>query len=217
MPSNRSPAGESLTRRRLVGALGTVATGSLAGCAGRVPGGDPARIDADATVADGRALWRYPPREDDQDGIGYAAVDAERRDGTGSRGPVLRLEFNSTVGGIASAEPYRGFRADSFRFRVRPPSSYEKRLGYRVQVEPPGQWEGFGAYYDIEGGVREFVVELRDVDADGTILVPAVFDPGSGPLPDALHCSFTVRASRPGVFGKTVRVSDRATLELGGE
>ena len=83
-----------------------------------------------------------------------------------------------------------------------------------MRVEPPGQWEGFAAYYDVQGSVRRTTVELREVDTQGTIQIPAVFDPGADPLPDRLHCSFTVQASRPGLLGKTVRVADRGTLPL---
>ena len=154
--------------------------------------------------------WEYPPR-DDADGVGYAAVRTDRFVGEGARRSAVRLEFNSTVGGLAAAEPYRGYRADRFRFRVRPPTD----LIYDLRVAPPrGGWEGFGAWYDVQGGVQRATVELRDIDSKGTIHMPAVFDPRSAGLPDRLHCSFSVRASRPGAFGKTVRASGRGSLPL---
>jgi hypothetical protein len=148
------------------------------------------------------------------DGIGYAAVEVDRiirRDG---RPPTMHLTFNSTIGGIASNEPYEGYRLDWFRFRIWPPATYDGRIDHHVRVEPPGQWEDFSAHYDTRGGTRRTTVELRNADTQGTIMVPAVFDPGTNPLPDRLHCSFTVQAARPGVFGRTVRVAGRGTLPI---
>jgi hypothetical protein len=214
MPSTHSAARGSLRRRRLLGAVGTALAGSLAGCDGRIPGTGPTRIDAESTVEDDRIVWRYPPRPDDGDGIGYAAVEAEPRARPGGAPPVLRLEFNSTVGGVAASEPYGGYRPDWFRFRVWPPTAYGGRLQYEVRVGPPGQWEEFSAYYDIRGGVRQFTAELRDVETRGTVLVPAVFDPGVDSLPRRLHCSVAVQVSRPGLTGETVRISGRETLDL---
>mgnify|MGYP000510096038 CR=1 FL=1 len=204
----------SENRRTVLAGLGTALTAGLAGCSGRIPGTGPETVDAETTVEDDRVLWRYPRRDGDQEGIGYAAVTADRLLHRERLPPTLRLEFNSTVGGLAASDPYRGFHPDWFRFRIRPPGDYAARLQYAVRVEPPGQWEGFGASYDIQTGVREFSVELRDVDTQGTILIPAVFDPVIDDLPRQLHCSFTVQASRPGVFGETVRVRDSATLPL---
>ncbi|MFC7173169.1 hypothetical protein ACFQL0_18990 [Haloplanus litoreus] len=81
---------------------------------------------------------------------------------------------------------------------------------------PPrdGDAEGFGAYYDLRGDVRRATVELRNVDTQGTITVPAVFAPPTDSLPDRLHCSFTVRAWRLGAFGQTVTLTDRGSLPL---
>jgi hypothetical protein len=126
----------------------------------------------------------------------------------------MHLTFNSTIGGIASNEPYEGYRLDWFRFRIRPPATYDGRINHHVRIEPPGQWEDFSTYYDTRGGTRRTTVELRNADTQGTIIVPAVFDLGTNPLPDRLHCSFTVQASRPGVFGKTVRVAGRGSLPI---
>lgn len=212
MPSSHPTIGRS--RRRVLAALGTAVAGGLAGCAGRVPVTGPERINAESTVENDRVLWRYPPRNDDREGIGYAAVEAERRTQRGEASPVLWLQFNSTIGRLAAGEPYKGYRLDWFRFRIWPSTTYGKHLQYHVRVEPPGQWEDFSAYYDVRGGVRRFGVELRNVDTQGTIIVPAVFDAGVGPLPEKLHCSFTVQASRPGLLGETVRVDGRETLRI---
>lgn len=201
------------TRRSALGALGASLATGLAGCAGRVPGTGPTRVDAETTVEADEIRWRYPPREGDRDGIGYAAVET-RGQRRRERPPALRLTFNSTVGGLAASEPYRGYRADWFRFRIAPPPDYEGRGTFAVRVEPPGQWEEFSAHYDVEGARRWFVTELRDVDTQGTILVPAVFDPGMTALPDRLRCAVTVQVSRPGPLGKTVRVDDAGSLAL---
>ncbi|WP_254765921.1 hypothetical protein [Salinilacihabitans rarus] len=162
-----------------------------------------------------RILWRYPRREGDKKGIGYAAVGIDHVARRDTQPPAIHFTCNSTVGRIAAGEPYSGYRPDWFRFRIWPPTAYEGRLQYHLRVEPPGQWEDFSAYYDIRDQVRRSTVELRNVDTQGTIMIPAVFDPGMKPLPEYLNCAFTVQASRPGLLGKTVRVADRDTLELG--
>lgn len=204
----------NIPRRRLLAGVATAVCGSLAGCSGHIPGTEPDQIDAETTVENERVLWRYPPREGDTEGIGYAAVEVEQVIQREYSAPLLRLNFNSTVGGLASDEPYKGYRPDWFRFRVWPPMSYEGRLQYQFRVEPPGQWEEFSTYYDLAGSVRRSIIELQDVETQGTIIIPAVFDPGTQSLPDRLNCSFTVQASRPGLVGRTVRVSDQATLDL---
>jgi hypothetical protein len=214
-----SATDECASRRRVLAALGTVVAGGLGGCSGRLPGSGPERLDAERTVEDGeRELrWQYPPRDGDRDGIGYADVVVDRRLRRTSLPPALRLTLTSTVGGIAASEPYRNYRPDWFRFRLWPPRTYEATLHHSVRVAPPGQWEGFSTYYDIRGDVRRTTVELRNVETRGTIEIPAVFDPGVARLPDRLHCSFTLQASGPGPFGKTVRVTGRGTLPLRGD
>lgn len=114
------------------------------------------------------------------------------------------------------SDPYRGYRLDWVRFRLWPPRTYEAALYHSVRVAPPGQWEGFPTYYDIRGAVRRTTVELRDVEIGGTVDIPAVFDPDTATLPDRLHCSFTLRAARPGLLEKTVRVTGRDSLPLRG-
>lgn len=212
-----SDATTCVDRRRLLAALGTATVGSLAGCSGRLPGTGPDRTNTETTVDDGRVRWQYPPRDGDRDGIGYAAVEVDPSPRRGDLPPSLDVEFTSTVGRVAAEDPHRGYRPDWFRFRVWPPESYEASLGYRARVEPPGQWEGFSTYYDVGPTVRRFVVELRGVETRGTITVPAVLDPGVESLPGKLHCSFVVQASRPGTFGRTVRVADEATVDVDGK
>ena len=207
MPSSSTTDDDPLARRRVLAGIGAAATGILSGCSGRVPGTGPAELDVETTLERGqnpRLLWEYPPRDGDADGIGYGEVEIDRiREGE------MRLTFNSTIGGIASEEPYTGYRPDWFRFRIRPPEAYESRLNYVVRVEPPGQWEGFSAYYDVGSTVRETIVALHGVDTQGTIRIPAVFESEASSLP---HCAFAVQASRPGVLGRTVRAAARDTL-----
>jgi hypothetical protein len=214
MPSTRE---RPLRRRRLLAGLATALTGGLAGCGGRLPGTGPTKLDAEATVDrndDPQVRWRYPPREGDADGIGTAAVALDRIVRRERTSPAVALTLSSTVGGIAASEPYRGYRLDWFRVRIWPPTGYDGRLNHEVRVAPPGQWDGFTARYEIRGEVRHTIVELRDVDSQGTIQIPAVFDPGGADLPDRLHCSVTVQASRSGPVGRTVRVTGRETLPI---
>jgi hypothetical protein len=217
MPSSSSQE-HRVSRRRALATLGTVVSGGLAGCASRVPGTGPEHVSVEQTLEDDRdprLVWEFLPREDGRaDGIGYAAVEASRTVEREARPPALRLEFNSTVGGIAADDPYEGYDLDWFRFRIWPPSTYENRLGYSVRVEPPGQWDNFSTQYDVRGPVRRTTVELRDANTRGTILVPAVFDPGGDALPKKLHCSFTVQASRGGLFGETIRATGDGPLPL---
>jgi hypothetical protein len=209
LPDERAP------RRRVLTALGTAVTAGLGGCSGRIPGTTPVRLDAELGVEDDRQLrWQYPPRDGDRDGIGYASVTVDRRLRRASLPPAIRLTLDATVGGIAAGETYRDYRLEWVRFRLWPPTAYEATLHHSVRVAPPGQWEGFSTYYDIHGDVRRTTVELRNVETQGTVEIPAVFDPGSAPLPDRLHCSFTLRAAGPGVLGKTVRVTGQGTLPL---
>jgi len=194
--------------------LGTAILGSLGGCSGRLPG-RAERLDAESTVEGGEEIrWQYPPRDGDRDGLGDAGVAVDRRLRRASLPPALRLTLDSTVGGIAASEPFRDYRLDSVRFRLWPPTRSEAALHHSVRVAPPGQWDGFSASYDLRGDVRRTTVELRNVETQGTVEIPAVFDPGAAPLPDRLHCSFTLRASSPKLLEKTVRVTERATLPL---
>ena len=213
MPSTCS---DGRSRRHALLGLGTAILGSLGGCSGRLPG-RAERLDAESTVEGGEEIrWQYPPRDGDRDGLGDAGVAVDRRLRRASLPPALRLTLDSTVGGIAASEPFRDYRLDSVRFRLWPPTRSEAALHHSVRVAPPGQWDGFSASYDLRGDIRRTTVELRNVETQGTVEIPAVFDPGAAPLPDRLHCSFALRASRPGFLGKTVRVVGRETLPLDG-
>lgn len=218
MPSTPSDADGRVTRRHLLTGATAVVSGTIAGCSGRVPGTEPTHLGVETTVESGpdpRLLWEYPPREGDRDGIGYASVAVERMPQRDAYPRAMGLEFNSTVGHLASERPYKGYHLDWFRFRIWPPATYNGRINHHVRVEPPGQWTEFSTNYEIRDDVRRTTLELRDVDTQGTILVPAVFESGTDSLPDSLNCSVTVQASRPGLFGKTVRVAARDTLPLG--
>lgn len=220
MPSTPSDGDGRVSRRHFLAGATAAVSGAIAGCSGRVPGTEPTHLGVETTVEtdqDPRLLWQYPQREGDADGVGYAAVEVEPIPQRDDRPLAMHLEFNSTVGHIASEQPYKGYHLDWFRFRVWPPATYNGRINHRVRVEPPGQWEEFSAHYDIRGNARRTTVELRNVETQGTITVPAVFESGTDSLPDRLHCSFTVQASRPGFFGKTVRVAAQDTLPLSQE
>ncbi len=216
MPAERIPAGD-VARRRLLAGVGSTALFGLSGCSGRLPGTDPERLAVETTVEEGqhpRVLWEYPTREDDADGIGYAAVEVNRIVARESRSPELRLNFNSTIGRIASDPPYEGYHPDWFRFQIWPPVTYGGALNYEFRVEPPGGFDGFSTDYETRSQVRRSTVELDHVGTQGTIQIPAVLDPGGNPRPDQLHCSFTVQASRSGFLGNTVRVTDQAVLPV---
>ncbi|WP_276270753.1 hypothetical protein [Haloarcula litorea] len=206
-------------RRRFLAAAGTAATTALAGCVGSLPGTGPDEVDAElVTDRPDRVAWRYPPTEGDADGIGYASVDYDGLRDADAGSPTLPFVLSATVGDIAAGESHRGYRHDWFRFRLGPPAAYTQRRGFAYRVQPPGQWEGFAAYSDYRGGRRELVVELRGIETEGTIGVPVFLVPfDSDPLPERVACSFTLQVGRPGWFGRTVRVSDRGTLELAGE
>ncbi|AFK19091.1 hypothetical protein E6P09_09930 [Haloferax mediterranei ATCC 33500] len=219
MPSTSDSDGERRTRRNVLAGLGSAVVGSLAGCSGRIPGTGPEHVGAETTVQDGQnpeIRWRYPRREGDKDGIGYAAVEVKRVTRPEDHFPTLSLRFNSTIGGLAASDPYEGYHPDWFRFRFEPPSSYEAAASYEARVEPPGQWDGFSAYYDLGSTVKQTVVELKNVQTQGTIFVPVVFAPSAKSIPSSLYCRFTVQASRPGFGGKTVRASGDGNLPLDG-
>jgi hypothetical protein len=215
MPSTRSPA-DPLSRRRLLAALGSTLFAGLAGCSGTVPGTSPETLAVETSVTEGEdpsIHWTYPSQEGDNAGIGHADVSLQRIRTAEHRHPDLVLQFGSTVGGHASV-PSSDFRPDWLRFEVWPPRDYPGRLDHSVRVEPPGQWAAFSTSYDIQGGTRRTAIELRNVDTQGTIQIPAVFDPSDHSLPDRLHCSFAAQVSQDGVFGRTARVRDEATLPI---
>jgi len=210
MPSDPS---DGRSRRRLLAGLGTGLVAGLGGCAGRVPGAGPARVESVESRTDRGIRWDYPPRPDsDRDGIGYAAATVRGLRERAAGGPALRLVLNSTVGG--PTDERTDYRADWFRFRVGPvPSAADPAPRMRVQPPP---WPGLRVRYDGEGRRRWLVVGAPEVGADGTITVPVVVLPTDGPVPDRLRCSFTVQVSQPGPAGRTVRVTGDATLDVAG-
>lgn len=215
MPSKRSARSQKLTRRRLLTTGSAVALGGVTGCAGRVPGTGPATVDTETTVSENEITWLYPPTEGNEEGIGYTSIEFDGRVRRERLPPAFQFRFNSTVGGIASSEPYTGFEADWVRFRVGPPSSYHGMHSFEMRVQPPPALK-VSTHYEDTGGRRELIVEAQSIDSDGTYLFPFVFDPSGEAFPERLHCSFTVQVSRPGTFGKTVQASDQGTLEFGG-
>jgi hypothetical protein len=210
MPSERPPADRG-GRRRFLAALGTTLTATVAGCSGRVPGTGPNRIDAETTTEAGSIVWEYPPEDAERAEIGYGKVSVERP----PEKQFLEIRLNSTVGPVGG-DPAEPFRPEWFRFRLRPPTDYAGHDGYTVRVEPPGQFDGFSARYDRRGADRQFVVELRDFETRGTIIVPAVFEAPGETLPERLHCAFEVQVSRPGPFGETLRVAEQGAVAVPG-
>jgi hypothetical protein len=205
-------------RRFLAGGAAAITTG-LAGCAGRVPG-RAAAVDVAARIDDGRLIWDYPARAVDgdgsDDGIGYAAVGFEASDPSGPEqpaDPVLRFGLNSTVGGIAADEPFEGYRADRFRFRIGLPPDYEDAASLEAFVQPTS-WPELTTTYGYRGSSRELVVCAPEVGTAGTITVAGGFRPAGATLPRRLTCGFEVRASRPTPFGRSVVAADRRSFDL---
>jgi len=112
--------------------VATAVCGSLAGCSGHIPGTEPDQIDTETTVENERVLWRYPPREGDTEGTGYAAVEVEQVIQREYSTPLLRFNFNSTVGGLASNEPYKGYRPEHWFRKGNAKSATLKRVGVLV-------------------------------------------------------------------------------------
>lgn len=217
MPSGSPDADGRVSRRRVLASFGTGIATAFAGCSGQLPGTDPVRLDAETIVERGehpRIRWQYPSGESDTESIGYAMAEADQVIRRTDRPSAIRLNFNSTGGQNGRSGQEKEYRLDWFRFRVWPPAAYEGRINHDVRVEPPGQWEDFSTHYDIQDTVRRTTVELRNIDTRGTITIPAVFDPGASRLPDRLHCSFTVQASRPGALGKSIRVGGQGLLSF---
>jgi len=211
VPSS-SPPSDSESRRAFLAAVGAGTAAALAGCAGRLPGTDPEQVDTERTVEAGEISWEYPPN-DDAEGIGYASVELDRDRTVERSPPAYRLTLNSTVRGSHASEPYTGYHADRFRFRVGPPAAYAARHGFEMRVQPP-PWPEIALRYDRRGGRRALVVESEQFGSDGTITFDLLFVPGGDPAPQRLHCSFEVQASRSGPLGKTVSADGRGTIEL---
>lgn len=211
MPSN-APSDGSESRRAFLAAVGTGTAAALAGCAGRLPGTDPEQVDARRTTEPGEVSWEYPPN-DDAEGIGYASVELDRNRAVERSPSAYRLTLNSTVRGSHGSEQYEEYQADWFRFRVGPPAAYAARHGFEMRVQPP-PWPELSLRYDRRGGRRELVVESEQFGADGTITFDLLFVPGGSPVPQRLHCSFEVQASRGGALAKTVSANGVGTLAI---
>ena len=213
-----------VSRREFVAGSITAISLSLAGCSGRSLG---TTDDVDvATRTDGATiLWDYPARavenDDDNDGIGYAAIRLRAFDTAGPEQPaepVLTFRLNSTVGGIAAGEGFKGYEADWFRFRLGIPRSYDDLAGLRAFVHP-NQWPEIQTTYGYHNSRRDLVVHAPEVHSDGTITVAGRFRPSSTALPRQLYCGFEVRVSRPGLLGRSVTATgaemfDISTLDL---
>jgi hypothetical protein len=191
----------------------------LAGCAGRGPG-TAAEVNVATRSENARIHWDYPARavegEADSDGIGYAAMRFRAFDAVGSEqsaDPVLTFRLNSTVGGIAAGESFRGYQADWFRFRLGIPRTYDNLASLRAFVHP-NQWPEIQTTYGYQGPRRDLVVYAPEVNTDGTITVEGRFRPSSPTLPRQLYCGFVVHASRPGLFGRSVLATDSELFDV---
>ena len=131
------------SRRRFLATATAAVAAPLAGCSGLA--GGPDELDARTVTTDGELVWVYPaevPSADsgdaegewDANGIGYGSIGLETATGTAKYGHLLRFDLNSTVGGIASGEPYENYEADWFRFRLGPPPGYDG--GFEAYVTP---------------------------------------------------------------------------------
>ncbi|SFR36848.1 MULTISPECIES: hypothetical protein [Halorubrum] len=209
----------TVSRRRFLAGVTATASVSLAGCTARLPG-KAASVDSRTTRDGNTLIWAYPASaaESDQgfEGIGYAAirfqvfnmaVDAD------SVIPALQFRLNSTVADLAAGESYQGYQADSFRFYIGVPRTYDGAAGLRAFVQPP-QWPDIRTTYGYTGAVRELAVQAPDVHEDGTIIVEGRFQPYDATLPSELHCGFEVQASQSGPLGRTVRVDGRETFDV---
>ena len=209
----------TVSRRRFLAGATATASVSLAGCTARLPG-KAASVDSRTTRDGNTLIWAYPASaaESDQgfEGIGYAAirfqvfnmaVDAD------SVVPALQFRLNSTVADLAAGKSYQGYQADSFRFHIGVPRTYDGAAGIRAFVQPP-QWPDIRTTYGYNGGVRELAVQAPDVHEDGTIIVEGRFQPYDATLPSELHCGFEVQASQTGPLGRTVRADGRETFDV---
>lgn len=202
------------TRRRLLAIVATGGVATIAGCAGEVPGTGPRDVDTVETGDSRERVWQYPAAdvEEHDSGIGYASVTFEGERPDDRTPPSLEFTLNTTVGGIAATDEYDAYEADWARFRLGPPADYDATHQYRMWVQPP-PWPGIRTQYENQGARRDLVVELPDIDGEGTITLPVVFDPVET-LPDRVRCSVTVQASAPGTFGESVRATGRGTIDL---
>jgi len=84
-------------------------------------------------------------------------------------------------------------------------------------VSPPTQSDSFKIYYQrLQSATthRQFVMEMSEIDVDGTIEFPFVIRDAQA-IPSKLQCSFSVQATESGTFGETVTVSDSDSFNFG--
>ena len=207
------------SRRHFLAGATATATVDLAGCTAQLPG-NAASVDS-STKRDGNTLiWNYPASavqsNGRNEGIGYAAirlralnmaVDAD------SVVPALQFRLNSTVADLPAGKSSQGYQADSFRFHIGVPRTYDGAAGLRAFVRPP-QWPEIRTTYGYNGAVRELAVQAPDVHEEGTIIVDGRFQPYDATLPSELHCGFEVQASQSGPLGRTVRADGRETFDV---
>lgn len=191
--------------------FGTVTTVALTGCTGRIPGASPEQINAERTIKPDEIHWEYPPL-DNADGIGYARVELSRVRDPKRSSTVYQFDLNSTVGGPAASEPYKGYQADWFEFRIGPPAEYASQHNLETWVQPP-PWPEVRLRYDRKDGWKQTIVEVKDLNDDGTISFPLQFAPIGSPSPNRFHCSFEVQASKGGLLEKSVRATGHGILE----
>lgn len=137
-----------------------------------------ASVDSRTTRDGNTLIWASlaSAAESDQrdEGIGYAAIRFQVFNMTvdaDSVVPALQFRLNSTVADLAAGESYQGYQADSFRFHIVVPRTYDG-AGLRAFVQPP-QWSDIRTTYGYNGAVRELAVQAPDVHEEGTIIVEA--------------------------------------------
>jgi hypothetical protein len=208
----------TVSRRRFLAGVTATASVSLAGCTARLPG-MAASVDSRTTRDGNTLIWASlaSAAESDQgfEGIGYAAIRFQVFNMTvdaDSVVPALQFRLNSTVADLAAGESYQGYQADSFRFHIVVPRTYDGAAGLRAFVQPP-QWSDIRTTYGYNGAVRELAVQAPDVHEE-TIIVEGRFQSYDATLPSELHCGFEVQASQSGPLGRAVRADGRETFDV---
>jgi hypothetical protein len=207
------------SRRQLLTAVGVAGATGLAGCTARLPA-NAASVDSSPTRDGSTLIWAYPASAIESNqrdgGIGYAAIRFQVFNlavDTNAVVPVLEFRLNSTVADIAAGASYQGYQADSFRFRIGVPRTYDGAAGLRALVQPP-QWPEIRTTYGYDDTMRELVVTAPKVNEEGTIIVEGRFHLPDTTLPSQLHCGFEIQASQPGPLGRTVRADGREPFDV---
>ena len=184
---------------------------ALAGCSG-LPGGGSQTLDTVVHEDSSDKLqWDFPGQSDGES-IGYVEIQTEPQFDSTSSIPSRGFTFN------ASIAPSSSYTLNQFTATFATPSSYFGQHGQLTYlVSPPTQSDSFTTYYQqIRSSMihRQFVMELREIDMDGTIAFPFVIRDAQS-LPSALECSFSIQASESGALAETVTASDSGTFEFG--